>query len=103
VSLLFERGAFSPSDSAAVTELTRLLVPSIPFVAAVPLLVPGIRGATARRGVALIATALVSHLLVTIYTYQTADARALAVSFDVAYAAIFVGFYALAKPSPGRR
>jgi putative peptidoglycan lipid II flippase len=103
VSLLFERGEFNAADSQAVAELTRLLAPSIPFVAAVPLLVPGIRGATARRGIALIAAALMLHLLVTAYTYRTADTRALAVAFDVAYAAIFVGFYALAKPASAER
>lgn len=103
VSLLFERGEFRASDSASVTELTRLLAPSIPFVAAVPLLVPGVRAAGAtKRGIGLIAAALASHLAATLYTYHTGDARPLAVAFDIGYAAIFAGFYALADASPSR-
>lgn len=101
VALLFERGEFDASDTASVTELTRLLAPSIPCVAAVPLLVPGIRGRPARRGVLLIAAGLLVHLLAVVYTYRTADARVLAVSFDITYAAIFAGFFALA--GAGRR
>jgi putative peptidoglycan lipid II flippase len=97
VSLLFERGAFSASDSAAVTELTRLLAPSIPFVAALPLLVPGVqeRGAL-RQGAALVAIGLLAHTLVTAYTCRTGDARPLAITFDAVYLLLFAGFYALA-------
>ncbi|MEX2159433.1 MAG: hypothetical protein WEB04_08525 [Dehalococcoidia bacterium] len=97
VSLLFERGAFSASDSAAVTELTRLLAPSIPFVAALPLLVPGVqeRGAL-KQGAALVAAGLLAHTLVTAYTCRTGDARPLAIAFDVVYVLLFAGFYALA-------
>lgn len=105
VSLLFERGEFRPSDSASVTELARLLAPSIPFVAAVPLLVPGVRAAGAvKRGLGLIVVALASHLAATVYTYCTGDPRPLAVAFDVGYAGIFAGFFVLADTSPsGRR
>ena len=99
VSLLFERGAFSSSDSDAVTELTRLLAPSIPFVASVPLLVPGVRQAGAlRSGVALIAAGLLVHTAATAYASHTGDARPLAIVFDAVYAALFASFYALAGP-----
>ena len=97
VTLLFERGEFGASDSAAVTELTRLLAPSIPFVAALPLLVPGVRERGAlRAGAALVAVGLLAHTLVTAYTCRTGDARPLAVAFDAVYALLFAGFYALA-------
>ena len=105
VSLLFERGEFNAADSAAVTELTRLLVPSIPFVAGLPLLVPGVQERRAvGRGVALMAAGLLVHTLATAYTYATGDLRAPVIAFDAVYLMLFVGFYTLAKPpSPERR
>ena len=101
VSLLFERGAFSASDSVAVTELTRLLAPSIPFVAAVPLLVPGVRQRDAlRAGLVLIACGLLAHTLATAYASYAGDPRPLTITFDAVYALLFAGFYALAGGPP---
>jgi len=103
VSLLFERGEFNAADSAAVTELTRLLVPSIPFVAGLPLLVPGVQERRAvGRGVALMAAGLLVHTLATAYTYATGDLRAPVIAFDAVYVALFAGFFALADAPASR-
>lgn len=103
VALLFQRGEFQASDSAAVMELTRLLAPSIPFIAALPLLAPGVREANATgRAVALIAAALLCHTLATAYAHQTGDVRPLVIAFDVAYAVLFVGFFVWAPGSAGK-
>jgi hypothetical protein len=97
VRALFERGLFSAADTRAVAELARLLAPSIPFVAALPLLVPGVQAAGASgKGLALIASMLAVHLAVAVWTHYTGDVRALALSFDFAYLLLFGGFFALA-------
>jgi len=98
VSLLFERGEFAASDSAAVAELARYLTPSVPLVAGLPLLVPGVRAAGALgRGVALVGLAVLAHFVVALYTHQTGDVVPLTVAFDVEYLALFAGFFALAR------
>jgi putative peptidoglycan lipid II flippase len=105
VHLLFERGMFSSTDTGAVAELTRMLAVSIPFVAALPLLVPGIQAAgESRKGLALIGCMLLVHTAIALWTHHSGDPRPLALSFDAAYLLLFGGFFALARaPGEGRK
>lgn len=98
VSLLFQRGAFGASDSDAVAELARWLAPSVPLVAGLPLLVPGVRAAGALgRGVALVAAALLVHAGVAFYAHETGDVLPLTIAFDLEYLVLFAGFFTLAR------
>jgi peptidoglycan biosynthesis protein MviN/MurJ (putative lipid II flippase) len=98
VRTLFERGLFSAADTRAVAELARLLAPSIPFVAALPLLVPGVQAAGhSRRGAGLIGVALLVHLAAAFWTHSSGDPRPLTLSFDLGYLLLFGAFFALAR------